>query len=403
MEDSSFESLYLASQTLVRRVSTDIHRYLHDKINWDNWLIAIKGARGVGKTTLVLQHIKETFGDDNPEKVLYVSLDNMWFANHTLSELVRYHYTHGGTHIFLDEVHRYPHWQTVIKNMTDEYPDLHITYTGSSMLRMDSHEGDLSRRQRTYTMHGLSFREFFLFETGEKWPTVTLEELFDSHLRIAMRLTEHTRVLPYFERYMKYGYYPFYKRDIDGFDVRLQTVIRTVLTEDLPAVEDITYSTQQKVMRMLMILAEKVPQTPKMNELYAILETNREQGLRMLSILQRAALLQTLSTEAKNLNGLAKPDKIYLNNPNLMYALSPRASIGTLRETFFLNQLSVGHGVNYPKQGDFYVDHRYLFEVGGPNKTFEQIKDQPDSFLAVDGIEMGHHNRIPLWMFGLLY
>lgn len=403
MEDSSFESLYRASQTFVHRVNTDIHRYLYNQINWNNWLIAIKGDRGVGKTTLVLQHIKETFGSNNPDKALYVSLDNMWFANHTLSELVEYHYTHGGTHIFLDEVHHYPHWQTVIKNMTDEYPDLHITYTGSSMLRMDKHEGDLSRRQLTYTMHGLSFREFIMFETGNNWPQIPLEELLSTHSRIALSLTENTRVLQYFEHYLKFGYYPFYKRDLDGFDNRLQTVIRTVLTDDLTAVEDITYATQQKVMRMLMILAEKVPQTPKMNELYALLETNREQGLRMLSMLQRAALLQTLSSESKSLHSLAKPDKIYLNNPNLMYALTPRVDIGTLRETFFLNQLSCLMDVNYPKQGDFLVDHKYLFEVGGKSKNYEQIKDLPNSYLAVDGIETGHRNRIPLWMFGLLY
>ena len=403
MENSSFESLYRVSQALVRRIDTEVHRYLYDKINWDNWLVAIKGARGVGKTTLVLQHIKETFGEENQEKALYVSLDNMWFANHTLSELIEYHYTHGGTHIFLDEVHRYPHWQTVIKNMTDEYPDMHIVYTGSSMLQMNSHEGDLSRRQRTYTMHGMSFREYILFETGENWPVMTLEELLDGHLKMAVRMTEHIRVLHYFERYLKCGYYPFYKRDIDGFDERLQTVIRTILTEDLPAVEDITYATQQKVMRMLMILAEKVPQTPKMNELYAILETNREQGLRMLSMLQRAALIQTLSKENKNLRSISKPDKIYLNNPNLMFSLTPQVDVGTLRETFFLNQMSMVAEVNYPQQGDFLVNHKYLFEVGGKSKNFDQIKDLPDSYLAVDGVETGHRNKIPLWMFGLLY
>lgn len=403
MENDSFESLYRLSQTLVRRVETDIHRYLYDQINWDNWLIAIKGARGIGKTTMVLQHIKETFEGNDLDKALYVSLDNMWFANRTLSELVEYHYTHGGTHIFLDEVHCYPHWQTVIKNMTDEYPDLHITYTGSSMLKMDSHEGDLSRRQLTYTMCGLSFREFMLFETGRKWPVVSLDELLSDHLRIAMDLTRDVRVLPFFELYLKYGYYPFYKRDLDGFDNRLQTVIRTVLADDLTAVENITYSTQQKLKRMLMILSERVPQTPKMNELYALLETNREQGYRMLSMLQRAALLQTLSAENKNMHSLNKPDKIYLNNPNLMYALTPRADIGTLRETFFCNQLSSIADVNYPKHGDFLVAHKYLFEVGGKGKSFEQIRDLPDSYLAVDGIETGHRNRIPLWMFGLLY
>lgn len=402
MENTSIEGLYATSLAAVRRVKTDIHRYLYYQINWDNWLIAIKGARGVGKTTLMLQHIKETFGD-SPEQALYVSLDNMWFANHTLSEVVEYHYNHGGTHLFIDEIHRYPHWQTVIKNMADEYPYMHIAYTGSSMLRMDSREGDLSRRQIVYTLHNMSFREFLLFEKGVDLPAVGLSDLLADHVKIAMRVTEGLKILPCFDRYLKYGCYPFYLRDSDGFGARLQSVIRAVLTDDLPAVDEITYATQQKVMRMLMILAECVPQTPKMSELYATLETNREQGMKMLTMLQRAALVQLLTSENKRLHNLSKPDKIYLNNPNLMYALTPRTDTGTLRETFFLNQLANTAEVNYPAHGDFLVDHQYLFEVGGKSKTFEQIKDIPNSYLAVDDIEIGHLDRIPLWMFGLLY
>lgn len=402
MENTSIENLYKTSLLSVRRVNTNIHRYLYHKINWDNWLIAIKGARGVGKTTLVLQHIKESFRD-NPEQALYVSLDNMWFANHTLSEIVEYHYNHGGTHIFLDEIHRYPHWQTVIKNMADEYPDLHIVYTGSSMLRMDSHEGDLSRRQLVYTLHSMSFREYLMFENAGEWPAIELEELLNRHVQIAMTITEKTKILQHFDKYLKNGCYPFYLRDIDGFDTRLQSVIRTVLTDDLPAVDEITYTTQQKVMRMLMILAECVPQTPKMNDLYATLETNREQGLKMLSMLQRANLVQLLTSENKRLQNLAKPDKIYLNNPNQMYALTPKVDTGTLRETFFLNQVYPIASVHYPAHGDFLVDGRFLFEVGGKGKTFDQIKDIPNSYLAIDDVEIGHKNRIPLWMFGLLY
>lgn len=402
MENTSIDGLYRTSLAAVRGAKTEIHRYLYHQINWENWLIAIKGARGVGKTTLMLQHIKETFGD-NPEQALYVSLDNMWFANHTLSEVVEYHYNHGGTHLFIDEIHRYPHWQTVIKNIADEYPDMHIAYTGSSMLRMDSNEGDLSRRQRVYTLHNMSFREFLLFEKKLDIPAIGLEYLLANHVRIAMNITEGIKILQYFDRYLKYGCYPFYLRDRDGFDARLQSVIRAVLTDDLPAVDDITYATQQKVMRMLMILAECVPQTPKMSELYATLETNREQGMKMLAMLQRAALVQLLTSENKRLHNLTKPDKIYLNNPNLMYALSPQADAGTMRETFFLNQVGNIAEVNYPSKGDFLVSHRYLFEVGGKSKTFDQIKDIPNSYLAVDDTEIGHKNRIPLWMFGMLY
>lgn len=402
MEGTSINSLYATSARLVRLVTTDFHRYLYYQINWDNHLIAIKGPRGVGKTTMLLQRIKECFAD-HPEKALYVSMDNLWFANHSMSEVVEFHYTHGGTHIFLDEVHKYPKWQSLIKNITDEYPDLHVVFTSSSMLKTDYSQGDLSRRLRDYTLNGMSFREYLCFEGVLTTPAITMQELLSNHMATAMQITKGIKILPHFENYLKRGHYPFYKRDSDGFEARLQKVVYTVLNEDVPAVEEITYPTIQKLQRMLMILAERVPQTPKMNELYAILETNREQGMKMLSLLQRAALLLLLSTEAKEFQNLVKPDKIYLHDTNLMYALTDRTDKGTVRETFFINQLAAVTNLHYPRKGDFLVNHKYLFEIGGRNKNFNQIKDEPDSFLAVDDTEIGYGNRIPLWMFGFLY
>lgn len=402
MEIQTIEGLYLTSNRMVARTATKFHRYLYDEICWGATIIGIKGARGVGKTTMLLQRIKEEF-QDSPEKALYVSLDNMWFKTHSLTEVIEYHYTHGGTHIFIDEVHKYENWQTLIKNVSDEYPDLHIVYTGSSMLEIDQREGDLSRRQLTYILYGMSFREYLEFENVTQIPVIGLEELLSSHQRIAMKITAEVRVLGHFDKYLKHGYYPFYKDDIYSFDQRLQSVIRTVLYEDLPAVEDVAYETIRKTERMLMILAEHVPQTPNMNELYGQLETNRNMGIKMLSLLERAALLSFLSSEAKSMKQLAKPDKIFLDNSNLMYSLTAGAQIGTVREVFFNNQLKVVNEVNYPKQGDFLVNHKYLFEVGGRNKTFNQIKDIENSYLAVDSIETGHGNRIPLWMLGLLY
>lgn len=402
MEIQTIEGLYLTSNRMVARTTTAFHRYLYEQIKWNAWMIGIKGARGVGKTTMLLQRIKEEF-HDSPEKALYVSLDNMWFKTHSLSEVVEYHYTHGGTHIFIDEIHKYENWQTLIKNIADEYPDLHVVYTGSSMLKIDQNEGDISRRQLIYTLHGMSFREYLAFEGVMEIPAVSLDYLLTNHQRIAMDVSSEVRVLGHFETYLKHGYYPFYKKDGDGFEQRLQSVIRTVLYEDLPAVEDISYETIRKTERMLMILAEHVPQTPNMNELYSQLETNRNLGMKMLYLLERAALLSLLTSEAKNMKQLAKPDKIFLNNSNLMYALSANIQIGTVREVFFNSQLAATNEVSYPKQGDFLVNHKYLFEVGGRKKSFEQIKDVPDSYLAVDSTETGHGNRIPLWMFGLLY
>lgn len=402
MEIQTIEGLYLTSNRMVARTTTTFHRYLYEQIKWNARMIGIKGARGVGKTTMLLQRIREEF-HESPEKALYVSLDNMWFKTHSLSEVVEYHYTHGGTHIFIDEIHKYENWQTLIKNIADEYPDLHVVYTGSSMLKIDQNEGDISRRQLIYTLHGMSFREYLTFEGIMEIPAITLDDLLANHQRLAMDITADVRVLGHFETYLKHGYYPFYKKDGDGFELRLQSVIRTVLYEDLPAIEDISYETIRKTERMLMILAEHVPQTPNMNELYSQLETNRNLGMKMLYLLERAALLSLLTSEAKNMKQLAKPDKIFLNNSNLMYALSANIQIGTVREVFFNNQLAATNEVNYPKQGDFLVNHKYLFEVGGRKKSFEQIKDVPDSYLAVDSTETGHGNRIPLWMFGLLY
>lgn len=396
------EELYRTSNRMVARTPTEFHRYLYDKIAWDARMVAIKGARGVGKTTMMLQRIKETFAG-SPEKALYVSMDNLWFKAHSLSDVVEYHYTHGGTHIFIDEIHKYGHWQTLVKNIADEYPDLHVVYTGSSMLRIDSGEGDLSRRQLVYVLRGLSFREYLSFEGILQMPAFSLPELLQHHQHYAMQITGSLRILAHFETYLDHGYYPFYKWDAEGFDQRLQAVARAVLYEDLPSVEDVTYETVRKVQQMLVILAEHVPQTPNMNELYAQLETNRNQGLKMLYLLERAAMLSLLSSEKKSMKQLAKPDKILMDNPNLMYALSVKAQTGTVREVFFHNQLSAVAEVNYPRKGDFLVDHRYLFEVGGRKKSFEQIKDVPDSFLAVDGVETGHGNRIPLWLFGFLY
>lgn len=401
MEEIAVEGIYRLFYRKVNVVSTKFTRYLYHQINWNDRLIGIKGARGVGKTTLILQHIKEHF--PNRSQALYVSLDNLWFATHSLMDLVEYHFTHGGTHVFFDEIHHYPNWQTVLKNLNDDYPDLYIVYTGSSMLEIDSSQGDLSRRQIVYQLNGLSFREFLEFEDECTIAAICLEELLQKHVEIASDITTSIKILPLFEKYLKNGYYPFYKETFEGYDFRLQEVVRQIIESDLPAVEDVQYVTIQKVKKMLMILAERVPHTPKMSELYKELDTNREQGLKMLYALERGGLLSLLTTEIKNYRSLSRPDKIYLNNTNLMYALSPRADIGNIRETFFLNQLNTCYEVLLPQSGDFYVDRKYLFEVGGRTKTFEQIKDIPDSYLAVDSIELGHHNRIPLWMFGLLY
>ena len=391
------------SRRRAQRIETETKRFLSYKIDWRDRLIAITGSRGTGKTTLILQHMKDCFPFDSNE-ALYVSMDNLWFETHSLWDLAEVHVRSGGTHLFIDEIHYLNNWQQVIKNLYDEFPELHIVYTGSSLLKIDYNSGDLSRRQITYTLPGLSFREYLYFENALEIQPITLQELLKNHVRISGEITGKIKVFKYFPEYLAHGYYPFYKEVYAGYEDRLLQIINQVLESDYPAVEPINFTSVQKIKKMLYVLAQSCPQTPNMSDLYRQLETDRNQGLKMLSILEKANLLNILSSQKSSLKNLSRPEKIYCNNTNLMHALSETINTGTKRETFFLNQLrSAGFDVFYPEQGDFLVEGKYLFEVGGKGKSFHQIKDIPDSFLAVDDEETGRGNRIPLWMFGLLY
>lgn len=399
--DINPEILYRNSHRVVSQVSLDFKRDLHSKINWNARIIGIKGPKGVGKSTLLKQHIKEAFPDDS--KVLYVSLDNMWFANNSLADLVEYHYTHGGTYLFLDEVHKYEHWQTYIKNIYDDYPDMHVVFTGSSMLKLDKGEGDLSRRVAMYTMNGLSFREYLMFENLLKFEKLTLNDILNKHAQIAAAIADKIHILPHWENYYRYGYYPFYKEDLPGFHAKLLEVAQQTIEIDIPFVEKVEYVTVQKLKKLLGIIALQVPFTPKMEDLYLQLETSREQGLKLLDLLEKGALLGQLKTRTKALKQMSAPEKLFLDNPNLMYAYNQSPEIGTIRETFFYNQVSRIYELNAPIKGDFLIDGKHLIEVGGTDKTFKQIKDIPNSYLAIDDVEFGRGNKIPLWMFGFLY
>ena len=404
MAQSDYETIYATSKRLVRETATETKRFLLESIDWDNRLIGILGSRGTGKTTLILQHIKEAFAD-NPGTALYVSLDNLWFETHSLKDLVEFHYNNGGTHVFLDEVHYNKEWQQVVKNIYDEFRTLKIVYTGSSLLKIDKAGADLSRRQITYTLPGLSFREFLNFEgIITDFKALTLQELISKHEKVSEELCGKTKILRDFSTYLQTGYYPFYKESTVSYSIKLSQITNQILERDYPAVENINYSTVQKIKKMLYILAQSCPQTPNMSELFVQLETDRNLGMKMLYLLDKANLLNLLSSEKASLKNMSKPDKIYCDNTNLMFSLTEKPDIGTARETFFFNQLkSAGYKVTYPHHGDFLVDDSFLFEIGGKNKSFDQIKDIPNSFLAIDDTETGRKNRIPLWMFGLLY
>ena len=391
-----------------RLASTQLHlfRYSFTQIDWNDRLIAIKGPRGCGKTTLILQHIKKDF--KNRDNLIYISLDDLWFASNDIIAFIDNLCEQGLTHLFIDEVHYYSNWKQLLKNIYDNYPDLHVVYTGSSMLELEKSRVDLSRRQIMYDMQGLSFREYLRFENKLDWPAVTLEELLGKHQLIAEQIVAQLhesgeKVLPLFAKYLQTGYYPFYKEVKSGYFYRLQEIVNIIIEQDYPKIADVSQATIKKMKKMLMVLASRVPQTPNMSELYRELETDRNQGLKMLNAIEKGGLLNLLPSETKSLKNMSRPKKIYLNNTNLMFALVPNPDVGTIRETFFFNQLGQSHALTCPNAGDFMVDGRYLFEVGGKGKTFPQIKDLPDSYLAVDNMEVGHHNRIPLWLFGFTY
>ena len=401
MESIELQPLFNNYHRKIARIDLRFKRYLYDQINWSARIISIKGARGVGKTTMLLQHILENYEDI--DKTLYASLDDLWFATHSLMDLVDWADQHGMQRLYLDEVHKYEGWSETLKNIYDNYPDMSIVYTSSSLLIMDNGKVDLSRRQTAYTLYGLSFREFLAFEGIAHYPVIPLEDLLQNHVRHAMQIVQKMKVASYFETYQEHGYYPFYREVGEDFASRLREIVSVVIDSDLPAVENMTFETIQKVKKLVMIISERVPFEPKMSELWAQLATNNELGLRMLYALDKAQILALLSSKAKNYKFLYKPDKIFLGNPNLMHALCPMVNKGNERETLFCCQLQVNNDVKHPLRGDFLINDKYLFEVGGRKKSFEQIADVPNSFLAVDDTEVGHGNRIPLWLFGFTY
>ena len=379
----------------------DFKRYLYPRINWDARIIGIKGERGVGKTTMLLQRILEKY--PHPDDTFYMSLDHFWFQTHTLQDLVTFLYQRGVTEFYIDEVHKYKGWSGILKTLADQYADLRIVYTGSSLLEIDNSKVDMSRRQTPYTLKGMSFREYMEYEGVMKMDAVPLETLLKDHTSIALDILTKTRVQKHFESYLHHGVYPFYKEAGADFLVRLKEVVNTVIESDLPTVEKITWDTIEKCKKLFMIIAEKVPLQPNVERLAVSLNTTRDTLLSILYKLDRAQVLELLTVELKSYKKLVNPAKIYLGNTNLMYAFTPRIEVGTLRETFFIDQLSAVSTVQLPAKGDFLADGNFLFEIGGPDKTFEQIADIPDSYIAADGIDSGYGSKIPLWMFGLLY
>ena len=396
--------LYTNSHRLVSQVSTKKKRYLYHQLPWDVRMLCIRGSRGVGKTTLLLQRMAETFPAGS-NQALYVSLDELWFNENRLIDLAEYHYTHGGTHLFLDEVHRYPQesWAQEIKNIYDRYPGFHVVFTGSSILKIDQSQADLSRRCLFFTMQGLSFREYLEFYDIARFDPVTLDQVLSNHVQLAMQITRQVHVLQYFEDYLQHGYYPFYHEMADGYGMALRQMVVNTIEQDIPQAESVGTNTINRMKRLIALIARVTPFTVNVSRIADTLECDRQTVHKLLRTMQRASLINLLFKGHSNMQQLVKPEKIYLENTNLMYALAREINSGNIRETFFANQLFNAHELAFSGQGDFLIDNAHTIEVGGHRKSFSQIKDLPDSYLAIDDIEIGNGNRIPLWLFGFLY
>jgi predicted AAA+ superfamily ATPase len=382
-------------RNILRNVDTSYVRNIHSTIPWNDRLIAILGARGVGKTTLVLQHIKLY---EDVDTTLFVYADDLWFSTHSLVTLAETFYMNGGRALYIDEIHKYKNWSQEIKNIYDQYPELKVRYTGSSILDLQKGSHDLSRRVLEFQMHGLSFREYMALHYGTNIPIHTLEQVLAN--KIEFPYADH-RPVALFKEYLRQGYYPYSKEP--GYELRLTKTINAILEVDIPKFAELNISTSEKLKTLLYIISQSVPFKPNYSKFARDLDMHRNAVSDLMVWLDRADLINVLRDEVEGYKLLGKVNKVYLNNPNLAYALSDdEPNIGNIRETIFLAWLRVTHKVTASSVSDFKVG-KYTFEVGGKKKGQHQIKDIEYAYVVKDEIEYGHLNEVPLWAFGLLY
>lgn len=388
------ESLYAYMRLQLELTCSDFHRYLYNDVNWNARMIAITGARGVGKSTMVLQYVKTQISDC---KVLYISADHTFFTTHTLVEVADDFSKEAGSLLVIDEVHKYPDWSRELKQIYDTHPDMKVIFTGSSVLDIIDGVADLSRRVLHYTMYGLSFREYLELFHHISVPKYSLEEILDGKAHIEGML----HPLPAFREYLSEGYYPF---AIEGdFPLRMQNVITKTIESDIAQYAELKATTAKKLKKMLAVISGLAPYKPNADNLALEIGISRNSVQDYLSLLERAQLIGQLRDDTGGIRGLGKVEKVYIDNPSLMQVLSGgKTDVGNMRETFFYNQMRVRNDVISSRQSDFKIG-KYTFEVGGRKKGKKQIEDIPDSFIVKDDIEFAQGNVIPLWAFGLNY
>lgn len=396
------ESLVEYQNTLLNTLIYDFSRGLETEMNWNMRLSAIKGSRGVGKTTVLLNYIKRHPKD--AKKILYASLDDIYFTENKLVTLAKHFIRSGGKHLLLDEVHKYPNWSQELKNIYDSMPQLKVTFTSSSILQILKGNYDLSRRVVMNELAGLSFREFLQIESGKNLPILKLEEIIKNHESLTKEIIKKVKPFEFWNDYIQHGFYPFYRENKLAYHQRLMNVLNLTLESDLVICKEMDPRFIFKLKRLLHMIAVAVPYTPNVSKLARDLEVSRPTMNNFFDYLEDGRLVKLLKRDDKAFNALSKPEKVYLHNTNLMYAIDKRkVNEGNIRETFFFNQVGYRHKISFSDIGDFLVDGEYKFEIGGINKSKYQIKNHKNAFIVSDDMEYGVGNKIPLWIFGFLY
>ncbi len=392
----------------LEKVKLSPKRYLYKKIDFSQKLISILGQRGVGKTTLLLQYLKENF--NNSKEALYLSLDTPSLASISLFELAKEFEQYGGKILALDEVHKYENWAGHIKQIYDQL-DIKVIFSGSSILQIQKQNADLSRRCIIYHLENLSFREYLKFK-GIDFSSFTLEDILTNHIEIASEINSKIKPLPHFKEYLEFGAYPFFLQGINSYGQKIVQVLNTILESDLAYIENVNIKEIKKLKKLLYLLATSVPFVPNITDISQSTSISRPKVYDYLELLERAKIVNSIRSKQKGYNILAKPEKIFMQNTNLAYAITKEVDIGSLRESFFVNQIKnsfevekflLDENIYASKNGDFLVNDKYIFEIGGKNKGFKQVKDIENSFVVADDIEIGFGNKIPLWLFGFLY
>ena len=388
------KTLYQKFETLLQNTPTDFKRFLYDKVSWNSRMVGIIGPRGVGKTTMVLQYIKENL---DSRKALFVTADDLYFSENRIFDLADNFYKHAGEYLFIDEIHKYDDWSRELKNIYDSFPTLKVIFTGSSILDILKGSADLSRRAIMYKMQGLSFREYLNLFHKHETETYSFEQI----IRNEVRLPGIPHPLPLFKDYLKCGYYPFGLEN--EFDLRLGQIIVQTLESDIPQYANLNVGTSRKLKRLMSIIAESVPYKPNFSKLSELIGVSRNSLDDYFSYMEKAGLIDQLRNDTGGIRGLGKVDKVYLDNTNIIFNLGgERSNSGNIRETFFLNQMRQNHEVNSSEKADFVINN-HTFEVGGKNKQQSQIDNDGKSFIVKDDLEFGYLNVIPLWAFGLNY